>query len=158
MSRKSFQDSPTPSANSVAVMVLDRLAHLADRPDFAQKSQATLDIFAHKAGEFGLFAASYALALAGHLRNPIQIVVVGPRQDERTSRLLKAAYTAPRAGKRVLCFDPATVMGRDLPGGLAATLPQLSYDGRPLALVCEGATCRAPVETPEALAPLLGSD
>ena len=157
MSRKSFQDSPTPAANSVAVMVLDRLAHLADRADLREKAQATLDLFAPKAGEFGLFAATYALALANHLRSPVEIVVLGPREDERTRDLLKAAYQAARAGKRVLAFEPATLKARDLPAGLAATLPYLPYDGRPLALVCEGTSCRAPIETPEALAASLQS-
>ena len=155
ISRKSFQDSPTPSANSVAIMLLDRLAHLAQRADFAQRSQAALDLFAPQAGEYGLFAASYALAVASHLRSPMEIVVVGPREDERTTRLLKAAYQPARAGKRVLWFDPATAKGEDLPAGLAATLPHLPGDGQPLALVCEGATCRAPVETPEALTAML---
>jgi uncharacterized protein len=153
--RKSFQDSPTPAGNSVAALGLDRLATLADRPDFREKAKATLDLFAPKAAEHGLFAATYGLALANHLRPPVEVVVVGPAGDERTQSLLMAAYRAPRAGKRVLTFGPAAARALDLPAGLASTLPNLPLDGAPLALVCVGTTCHAPVHTPEALSAIL---
>ncbi len=151
VTRKAFQDSPTPAGNSVAVLVLDRLAALADRKDFREKAQATLDLFAPKAGEYGLFAASYGLALINHLRAATDIVVVGPFDDDRTKKLREAAYRAPVAGKHVYVFEPDRVKAGELPAGLAATLPHLPLDGRPLALVCVGTTCHAPVETPEAL-------
>ncbi len=150
LARKPFQDSPTPAGNSMAVLALDRLAALADRPDFRAKAEAVLALFAAKAAEYGLFAATYGLALAQHLRPPVEIVVVGESKDERTRGLLRAAYQAPRAGKRVLAFSPETVEKRDLPAGLAATLPNLPLTDRPLALVCAGTSCQPPVETPEA--------
>jgi uncharacterized protein YyaL (SSP411 family) len=155
MPRKAFQDSPTPAGNSVAALALDRLATLADRRDLREKAQATLDLFAPKAADYGLFVATYGLALINHLRPPVEVVVVGPAEDERTKSLLAAAYRAPRAGKRVLTFAPATAKARDLPPGLASTLPNLPLDGVPLALVCVGTTCQAPVHTPEALSALL---
>jgi uncharacterized protein YyaL (SSP411 family) len=153
--RKPFQDSPTPSGNAVAAEVLDRLDVLADREDFGEKADATLALFAAKAGQYGLFAATYGLALIHHLRAPVDVVVVGSSGDGRTQKLLRAAYSAPRAGKHVLVFEPETVKARDLPAGLAATLPQLPFDGVPVAVVCEGTACQAPVQTPEALNSLL---
>jgi uncharacterized protein len=151
MSRKAFQDSPTPAGNSVAVLVLDRLAGLAGRPDFRAKAESTLDIFAAKAAEYGLFAATYALALANHFRPPVEVVVIGLSTDGRTRELLEAAYRTPRTGKRVLAFEPDAVKKGNLPAGLAATLPNLPVDGNPLALVCVGSTCQPPVSTREAL-------
>ncbi len=153
--RKPFQDSPTPAANAVAAQVLDRLDVLADREDFGEKAAATLALFAPKAGQHGLFAATYGLALLHHLRAPVDVVVVGGANDDRTLDLLRAAYAAPRAGKHVFAFEPGTVQARDLPAGLASTLPELPYDGVPVALVCEGSACRAPVQTPAALRELL---
>ena len=135
--------------------MLNRLAQLGGRPDFREKAQATLDIFAPQARESGLFAATYGLALVNHLRPAVEVVVVGPREDQRTSQLLNAAHQAPRAGKHVLCFEPQTLTARDLPAGLASTLPHLPYDGHPLALVCVGTACQAPVQSPEALTALL---
>ncbi len=153
--RKPFQDSPTPAANAVAAQVLDRLDVLADREDFGEKAAATLALFAPKAGQYGLFAATYGLALLHHLRAPVDVVVVGGADDDRTRSLLRAAYDAPRAGKRVFALEPGTVQSRNLPAGLAATLPQLPFDGVPIALVCEGSACRAPVQTPAAVRELL---
>jgi len=153
--RKPFQDSPTPAANAVAAQVLDRLDVLADREDFGDKAEATLALFAPKAGQYGLFAATYGLALLHHLRAPVDVVVVGGAGDERTLNLLRAAYDAPRVGKHVFAFEPGTVQARDLPAGLAATLPELPFDGVPVALVCEGSACHPPVQIPVALRDLL---
>jgi hypothetical protein len=154
-SRKPFQDSPTPAVNAVAAMVLDRLDVLADREDYGEKAAATLALFAPKAGQYGLFAATYGLALLHHLRAPLDVVVVGRADDDRTMDLLTAAYEIPRAGKRVFAFEPGIVQARDLPAGLAATLPELPFDGVPVALVCEGTACHPPVQTPVALRELL---
>ena len=155
--RKAFQDSPTPAGNSVAASVLDRLATLEERSDFREKAQATLDLFAPKAAEFGLYAATYALALVNHLRAPVEVVVIGQKGDESAKTLLRAAYQAPRAGKRVFNFDPTVLKSRDLPAGLAATLPHVPYDGRPLALVCVGTSCQPPTSDPEELARALAA-
>ncbi|MBI1941260.1 MAG: thioredoxin domain-containing protein, partial [Acidobacteria bacterium] len=73
--RKAFQDSPTPAGNSVGALVLDRLARLAERADFREKAETILNLFASKAGEYGLFAATYGLALTNHLRPPVEVVV-----------------------------------------------------------------------------------
>ena len=123
--------------------------------DFRDKVERTLDLFAPKAADFGLFAATYALALVNHVRPPVEVVVVGPSGDPRTRNLLQTAYVAPRASKHVLRFGPEVVKAGGLPAGLASTLPSLPLDGKPVALVCVGTSCKPPVETPDALAELL---
>ena len=127
------------------------------RPDFRDKAEATLDLLAAKAADYGLFAATYAIAVVNHFRPPVEIVVVGPSADEKTRRLLKSAYATGRAGKHVLAFEPDVVRAGDLPAGLASTLPNLPLDGRPVALVCVGTSCQPPVETSDALAGLLAN-
>jgi len=149
--RKALQDSPTPAGNSVAVALLDRLAYLADRPDFREKAERTLDLFAAKASEYGLFAATYGLALGNHLRGPVEIVIVGPERDSRRAALWRAAQDAPVAGKQVLAFSAEAVTRGSLPLGLAATLPNLKLDGVPVALVCTGTSCQPPAKTVEEL-------
>jgi len=155
MPRKPFQDSPTPAGNSVAVLVLDRLASLAARSDFREKAEETLAPLASKAAEYGLFASTYGLALLNHLEPPVEVVVIGEAADERTSKLLAAAYQAPRAGKRVLTFPPRVIKNGELPPGLAATLPNLPLASTPLAVVCTGSSCQPPVSRPEALREML---
>jgi len=153
--RKPFQDSPTPAGNSVAVLVLDRLASLAERPDFRAKAEETLALFASKAAEYGLFASTYGLALLSHLESPLEVVVVGEPKDERTSELLTTAYRTPRGSKRVFEVPPTAIKNGELPPGLAATLPNLPLTDAPLALVCVGSSCLPPVHTPEELRALL---
>ncbi|HEV2381051.1 MAG TPA: thioredoxin domain-containing protein [Terriglobia bacterium] len=149
--RKALQDSPTPAGNPVAVALLDRLAFLADRPDLREKAGRTLDLFASKAAEYGLHAATYALALAQHLRPPTEVVVIGRPGDADREALLHAAYQARAAGKRVLSFSPETVASGDLPRGLASTLPNLQLDGDAQALVCSGTSCQPPSKSVEEL-------
>ena len=149
--RKALQDSPTPAGNSVAIAFLDRLSALADRPDFREKSGRTLDLFATKAAEFGLHASTYALALVNHLRAPLEIVIVGRAGTDERAQLVRAAHESRAAGKRVLVFSPETVTRGDLPAGVAATLPHLPLDGRPLALICSGQSCQPPAFRAEEL-------
>ena len=155
MFRKPFQDSPTPAGNSVAVLVLDRLAGLAASPDFRQKAEETLALMAPKAADYGLFASTYGLALFSHLEPPVEVVVIGEAQDERTAKLLAVARQARRARKRVLAFTPGAMKNGEIPPGLAATLPNLPLADAPLALVCTGASCLPPVNSPEELQELL---
>ncbi len=158
LARKPFQDSPTPSGNSVGAAVLDRLAYLADRPDLRDRAEAILNLFSSKAADYGLYAASFGLALVRHFRPSVDVVVVGPAGDERTRALLRSAHQAPKAGKHVLYFAPDGLEASSLPAGLSATLPHLAHlgmEGDPIALVCVGTACRPPVSTPEALAEAL---
>jgi hypothetical protein len=158
MFRKPFQDSPTPAGNSVAVLVLDRLASLAARPDFHERAGETLALFASKAADYGLFASTYGLALFSHLEPPVEVVVIGEAKDERTSELLTTAYQAARASKRVFAFPPGVIRSGELPPGLATTLPNLPLAHAPLALVCIGSSCKPPVNTAEELKAVLAEN
>jgi uncharacterized protein len=149
--RKPLQDSPTPAGNSVAVVLLDRIAYIASRPDLAERASRTLDLFAAKAGDYGLFASTYALALAQHLRGRVEVVVIGQEHDARREALWRAAQDAPAPGKRVLAVSAESVARGDLPAGLAATVPHVKLAGGPVALVCSGTSCQPPATTPDEL-------
>ncbi|MGH9805124.1 MAG: thioredoxin domain-containing protein, partial [Candidatus Acidiferrales bacterium] len=150
--RKPFQDSPTPAGNPVAAMVLDRLASYTHNADYRDRAMKTLEAFAGAAEQYGLFAATYALAAMLHIRQPLEVVVIGARADARTQALARAAQDTYRFGKAVLQFEPGEVSPERLPPGLAATLPALAGPDRPpLALLCVNQTCQAPLTSPEAL-------
>jgi uncharacterized protein YyaL (SSP411 family) len=144
--RKIFQDSPTPAANSVAAIALDRLARLAERPDYAEKAQATLDVFAAKAAEMGLYAATYAQAVVHHCRQRAEIVVAGAEKE--CQPLLQVAHSAIIPGLRVFYIPTHAVATRQLPPSLANTLPALAEGlSLPAALFCRGNICLPPVQT-----------
>jgi len=151
--RKPFQDSPTPAGNPVAAMVLDRLASYTMNTDYRQKARQTLEAFAGAAENYGLFAATYGLAALLHARQPLEVVVVGARDDARTRALARAAHDTFRFGKAVLQYEPGEISAERLPKGLAATLPALSQAGAsvPQALLCVNQTCQPPLTQPEEL-------
>jgi len=126
---KPIQDAPTNSPNAVAAMVLLRLAVLSGDNAFRVRAQQTLEAFAGSVGQLGLHAATYLRALDMLLNGESKIVVadtttpVGP--------LLGTALRTYRARRVVVPSTKSPVPG---------VLP-------PVALVCAGTACAAPVTT-----------
>ncbi len=152
--RKPLQDSPTPGANSVAAMVLDRLYAYTGKALYRQRAEQTLEAFAGIAPQYGLFAASYGLAAVLHARRPLQVVITGRAGDAEAARLEQAAQSIYRFGKAVLRVTPEFLAGDGLAPALKETLPHLRAD-TPQALVCVETTCQPPVSDPDRLKALL---
>ncbi len=148
--RKPLQDSPTPSGNAVAAMVLERLYGYTGNALYRDRAAGTLDAFAGAAPQYGLFAASYALAAVLHTRGSIEVVVTGRADDAAAQRLAQVASETFRYGKSVLRITPETRAKAWLAPALAETLPHLRADVAQ-ALVCVGTSCQAPVTDPEKL-------
>ncbi len=87
LARKPFQDSPTPGTNSMAAILCDRMYSLTGNKLYHDWAEKTLEAFAKIAPQFGLFAASYALAALIHQRHVLQVVVTGPADDASASAL-----------------------------------------------------------------------
>ena len=65
--RKPLQDSPTPGANSVAAIVLDRLHGFTGERLYREWAEKTLEAFVGLIPQYGLFAATYGLAALLHV-------------------------------------------------------------------------------------------
>jgi hypothetical protein len=155
--RKPLQDSPTPAANSAAVVVLNRLHAFTGRSLYRDCAQQTLEAFAGVIGQYGLFAASYGLAATLHARHPVQVVITGTASDSVASELEAAAHRIFRFGKAVLRVTPERLSAHALPAALAQTLPHLHADVAQ-ALVCSGTTCLPPItDAPRLIAVLRDS-
>jgi uncharacterized protein len=152
--RKPLQDSPTPGANSVAAIVLDRLYALTGERSYREWAEKTLETFIGPVPQYGLYAATFALAALLHARHPLQIVVTGAPADPRAVQLEKAANETYRFGKVVLRITPESLEANALPPALDETLPHLNA-AAPQALVCVETTCHPPVTDRVALAALL---
>src|SRR5271169_4887242 len=96
--RKPFQDSPTPAGNSAAAIALLRLhgyagaASVVDRQNnasYRDQAEQTLEVYAGVAGQHGIFAATYGLAVVHFTQPHTQVVVVG--RDEAAAELYRAA-------------------------------------------------------------------
>jgi uncharacterized protein len=151
--RKPFQDSPTPSANSVAAMALTRMHAYTDDAKYFNWARKTLEAFAGIAPQYGLFAATYGLAALLFAEHPTQVLITGPEGDNTALQLEEAANSVYHLGKSVLRVTPPSSL-EYLPVALRQTLPHLPKD-KSSALVCSGNTCLPPTSDPEELKRLL---
>jgi uncharacterized protein len=152
--RKPLQDSPTPGANSVAVIVLDRMYGLTGDKLYHDWAEKTLEAFVGLVPQYGLFAATYGLAALLHARHSLQVVVLGAAGDPQAAALEKTANETYRFGKSVLRITPETLAGASLAPALRETLPHLDAT-KAQALVCIETTCHPPVADAEKLKALL---
>jgi uncharacterized protein YyaL (SSP411 family) len=160
--RKPFQDSPTPAGNSAAAIALLRLNRYAtdaspNDASYREKAEQTLELYAGVAGQHGIFAATYGLAVVHFIQPHSQVVVVG--KDETAEHLYRAAVRPLDLNTSVLRLDVDKTVAQNLPPALAATIPNLPAlnAGRSFAVVCSGFTCQPPVFDAEELARTLGS-
>jgi uncharacterized protein len=152
--RKPLQDSPTPGANSVAVIVLDRLYGFTGEKLYREWAEKTLEAFVGLVPQYGLFAATYGLGALLHTRHAVQVVILGALGDPQAAALERAANEIYRFGKSVLRVTPETLAGASLAPALRETLPHLDA-AKAQALVCVETTCYPPVADTEKLKELL---
>ena len=146
---KSFKDTPTPSPNAMAALILNQLYLLTNANTYHERAKQTLETFATVASGAGPFASAYGLAVDLHLHPPAHAAIIGPRSDPRTLSLWQAALTAYRPGKIVATYDPALGEAEELPPPLAAALRATRAKGTPQAYVCVGISCSLPTSQPE---------
>ncbi len=152
--RKPLQDSPTPGANSVAAIVLDRLFGFTGERLYHEWSEKTLEAFVGLVPQYGLFAGTYGLAALLHAWHSMQVVITGAADDRHAAALEKAAHEVYRFGKAVLRITPDRLAKAVLPRTLRETLPHLDPSAAQ-AFVCVETTCFPPISDPAALKNLL---
>jgi len=151
--RKPFQDSPTPGANSIAVIALVRMHGYTGDARYYEFARKTLEAFAGIAPQYGMFAATYGLAATLFAHHPMQVVITGRTDDPAAQALEVAAHRVYRLGKAVLRVAPGASLA-DLPTTLKQTLPHLLTD-KAIAIVCAGQTCLPPTSDPTQLISML---
>lgn len=154
--RKPIQDAPTPGANSMAALGLTRLFHYTGEAKYRGLAEKSLTSFAGTAQEYGLFTASFGIALEALLREPTHVVIIGRKEDPKTQGLVKAALTPYRPDRLIQTADPQTDR-TTLPAPVAELLKSLGSVKEPTAFVCSGTQCAAPVTKPEELKHLVES-
>ncbi len=133
--KKSFDDHPTPSGNSMLAFVLLRLARIYGDDELERRGVGVLRLV-H--GALGRAPGAFGWALCAldlHLSPHRELAIVGP-PDAPVARAALAGFD-PNA---VVAFGPADEVplleGKDL------------VDGKPAVYVCERFACRAPVTDP----------
>jgi len=133
---KPVQDSPTPSANGVAALVLARLWAVTDDKEWRRLLDRQLATFGGAAPQLALYGATLLRAIDWALNPVTRVEVSGPGgQGPACDMHLLALQT----------YRPRKVVVRKTAERPAA----------PATTVCVGTTCSLPVATPEALGDLL---
>jgi uncharacterized protein len=154
--RKPLQDSPTPAGNAVAATVLLRLHALTGDAAYETRAQETLETFAGVVEHFGLYAASYGLALRRAVEAPVQVCVISATEgDDALAEELAVTAMARYAVNKSVIRLRREQLGA-LPPALAETLPHLPESVGSVAVVCKGNTCLPPVRSVEELLEGLG--
>jgi hypothetical protein len=142
--RKVIEDMPTPSANAIAVLALDRLWVLTGDDRYHDYAGRALKAFSAEAPGYGPFAAAYGLAIWYHLHPPVAVTIIGPPDAEDTRRLWSTALNTYRPGRLVAVFPP--------------NAPDLQYppvEGGAAAYVCADRTCARPTTDAKEMQQLL---
>ena len=148
---RDLMDNATPSGNSLAVELLIRSAHLFGEDAHRDIAHRVLD---REAGLMAGFPAAFGHllgALDRTLADPVEIAIVGARDDTRTLELLEAALRPYLPNRTIAGAAPGETLSRTLPvleGRLGGV--------EPAAYVCERYACKAPVSDPIALEEQLG--
>jgi len=152
--RKPLQDSPTPAGNSLAALGLLRLHGYANREEYREKAEDTLEAFASIIEQLGMFAASYGLAATCYLHPHTQVCVIGEGSDADGLRASAVARYA--VNKAVLQLKSDQVVKENLPPALSETLPNLPRpQGKSVAVICSGFSCKPPISDPDEVAKAL---
>jgi hypothetical protein len=144
--RKPLQDSPAPAGNPVAAMLLLRLQALNGSAEYLAKAQETLAAFAGVVEHFGLYAATYAMALERMVTPQLQVCVIG--DDAAAHKLEEAAEARYAANMSVVRLKREQIAAQSpamLPPALEETLTHLPRVQGSFALVCSGHSCQTPV-------------
>ena len=151
---RDISDNAMPSGSSVAADVLLRLALIVGEADYARRAMSSLRSVAQLLASYPTGFGHWLGALDYYLSKPLEIAVIGPRDDPASKALVDVVTGAYLPNKIVAGWDPAD--GNDAVVGLPLLEGRSLVEGKPAAYVCENYACQMPVTEPKALAEQLG--
>jgi len=142
---KTAADAAVPAGNGTLVGVLTRLAILTGDDTYRRRAEAIVETFSGEVAR-NFFPLATLLNNAELLEKPLQVVLIGRKDDPTFLSLRHASYAVSLANRVTLSLAP----GSSLPVGHPASGKGL-IDGKPAAYVCEGPVCSLPITNPESL-------
>ena len=140
-------DNPTPSANAMAVDVLQRLALLSGDEELDRMARAVLRAVAPALDRQPSGLGRMLAAADRMLGDPIDVVVAAAAPGDGAAQALRDAATAPYAPDLVL----ASVTEGDPHAPWPLFMDKVPRDGVATAYACRGYACDAPTTDPEHL-------
>jgi uncharacterized protein YyaL (SSP411 family) len=144
-------DHAVPGGASVACHALLRLGTLVD-PKYAEPATRAIEKLASAAADNPGGMSNTVCLVDRLVRGSVDVVVVGPRGSEATRALVHTVFEAPLHDRVVAWVDPADPASLEAARALGEGKPART---EPVAYVCRGRTCSAPVSDPRELRRLL---
>jgi uncharacterized protein YyaL (SSP411 family) len=145
-------DQSIPSGGSAAVFALLRLAAYTRNVAYRDHAERVFTRFGRAMEDNPFGYANLLCALDWSCEGPVDIVIIGPREDAATRALVRSTHAVYLPNRTLTVVAPEESGSPDIP---EAARGKSMPDGKPTAYVCRGFTCSAPVTTPEAFAALL---
>jgi len=144
--QKDAFDDATPSANSLAANGLLRIAALTGNLEYEQPALEVLGMLAPLIPNHPTAFSHAMAAVERQLSPPVEIAIIGPRDDSRTAALRKVVLSRLLPNASLLIGEPELAAASNHPLLQGRTL----VDDAPAAYVCEAYVCRRPVTDPDA--------
>jgi uncharacterized protein YyaL (SSP411 family) len=147
---KSAFDQAVPGGNSLAALGLWRLHRLTEEERFGNRSRALVRRFLGNALGNPWGFAHFLLTPLLSLAPPLDLTLVGDKEDPRTQALFQTIHAAFLPGRRLVCKDlrTAAVLEALVPGARYYEAPP---EG-PAVYLCHRYTCQPPLTDPGELA------
>jgi uncharacterized protein YyaL (SSP411 family) len=142
-----FMDTSTPSANSTAIMILDRLTRATQDEQYRMKAEEMMNRWIGYCRGRGLYCARFFLALDEHMMEPATIAVVGEKDKPGTQALLESALHTYSPSSTVMLLGDNLASERVVPSALKSALA-VESGASPTAYVCLGNVCAPPTSDP----------
>ena len=145
---RDVMDNATPAGNSLAAELLERAARIFDDSALDDFARQAIDGQAEQAKSYPLAFGRLLSVATRRAMRPLEVAVVGPRTDDATLALARAAL-APWLPQRVVV---GAEEGEALPFPVPLLQDRGMRGGRATAYVCTGYACREPVQDAEGVA------
>ena len=142
-------DQAAQSANGVMIGVLTKLFLASGEIPYRDQAGNIIGAFAGEVGRSFMAMGSYLNGLETLLTG-LQIVVIGPRDSQKTRELVTAVLGRSLPNRFLLVVDPSET----LPEGHPAQGKTME-NGLPTAYVCQHQNCSAPIANPVTLSQVL---
>jgi uncharacterized protein YyaL (SSP411 family) len=152
---KDFMDNATPSGNSVAAELLQRLAFLTGNENYQRPAVTILRLMRDQMSRYPTAFGLMLGALDFYLSTPKEIVIIGSSANAETQSLAREIWKVYLPNKVVALSEENNAQALKLS---PLFQDRLAQGGRPTAYVCENRTCQQPVTSPSELAAQLVSN
>jgi uncharacterized protein YyaL (SSP411 family) len=142
---KGLQDSPIPSGNSMAVVLLLKMAALTGEGRFSDPAEASIRAMQGNAAKYPSAFGNWLCAADFALGPQLQLAIMGSGQDSEFKDLTAVVNQG---------YLPRLVMASAPPGSdidLSLLKDREQIDGKTTAYLCQGFTCKLPTTSPEEL-------